>query len=112
MKESRKSLQAFFIVVSLLNIAGGVMGLVSSQVLIVASIVNIIVGLVLGYFGIRMKHYLDSSPKTLKVIVVVFIGAGVIFNVINGTYGPAIVSFVLGSYLVYQIDKLSKGSLK
>lgn len=109
MKETEKSLRAYFIIVGIL----GLLSLIISKVLNpeisigLFSIIELILGAMFIYFGIKMNKYLQDSPKTLVMFVYIAFGITTISHLVVGNFIFAIIPVLIGWYFVKNIKKLS-----
>lgn len=112
MKETKKSLKAYFLYV-------GVLGLVVKAIqigcieeefnalFVIVSIVQISMSSLFIYYGIKMYDYLEKSPRTLVNFVVVAGALVGLVQLILGQFIYLIALVLLAFYLIHNIKKLS-----
>lgn len=110
MKETRKSLKIYFILVASLTILSIFFLLDSELNLItqISQIASVLIAIFYLYFGLRINHYLDNSPRTLKSFIITILIINSIFSIILKQFIYIIGISLLAWYLIHNIDNLSK----
>lgn len=111
-KETKKSLKIYFIIVGIFGIISGIFSIaISSEIFtIFLGVITLVVAVMFFYFGIKLHNYLQSSPKTLINFVVIALIIHVILRVLNDQDNQIVYLFMtilLGLYLIRSIKKLS-----
>lgn len=111
MRETKKSLKAYFIVFSVIGFLTSVVGIINLTGTMSKISEAIYMALAAGfiYYGLKLDQYLRNSPQTLKIFV---IAAAVIQQVARLLVGGIdlifmILSALVAWYLVHNINKLS-----
>lgn len=112
MRETSKSLRAYFFIVGALGILSAMMGLfIEGDVLSkIFEIIAVITSALFIYYGTKMYYYLSKSPKTLKNFIIISLGIQIIPKLINGQLFFIVGSALVGWYLIHNINKLSTSS--
>ncbi len=109
MKETKKSLKIYFIVVA-------AFGFYSSFSLILANsdmetnlsgLVIFVLSSIFLYYGLKLYDYLENSPKTLINFVKIVFGIDVLIYLLIGKVIHAVLMGLLAWYLVLNIKRLS-----
>lgn len=109
MKESKKSLKIYFIIVGILGALSGInLLIIYPEFLIkVFGIVTIVLAIMFLYYGIKLYDYLQNSPKTLINFVVIALAIQAVLRLLGGEFFYVIGIVLLGWYLVQNIKRLS-----
>ena len=126
MKESYKSLRAYFLVVGVLSILGNislVVGPTFSAILKALALAQLVVGGAFIYAGLKLDELLRTSPAKLKQLIVVSVAISML-----GTLGlagliaayaglpaamsvrvvvPLVLAPVIGAYLYRNVNRLA-----
>lgn len=109
MKESRKSLKIYFIIIGVLATLSGLGFIVAPNMLEkILSLYSLIFGILFLYYGIKLYDFLQSSPKTLTNLVMIVGIINVILYAISMQWIGVIISGLLIWYLLHNIQKLSQ----
>lgn len=114
MKESKKSLKAYFIIVGVLGILSSI-GPIAAPVAVIIRLftaIDLIMSIAFLYFGIKFYYYLQNSPKTLNNFVMVYFGIRSLTDLITGQWFDLVLSIVvgyllLGRYMIRSVNRLS-----
>ncbi len=109
MKETKKSLKTYFILVGILNGVSGIYitAMTADMLTRIYGIFVLIIAILYFYYGIKVYDYLQRSPKTLITFVIVSFGISGIFNLLNQGWVMFVGSILIIWYLVHNIKKLS-----
>ena len=109
MRETKKSLKAYFIVVGVLGVLFGVGPIIVVPDILfkIFSIITLVIAIMFFYYGIKLYDYLQRSPKTLVNFVIISLSVYAILRLIVGQWIYVIGSILLGWYLIHNIKKLS-----
>ncbi|TFB08174.1 hypothetical protein E3V08_05145 [Candidatus Atribacteria bacterium MT.SAG.1] len=109
MKETKKSLKAYFLLIGILGIlvSIGEVFLYFHILTIIFGFVRITISGLFIYYGIKMYDYLQKSPKTLINFVIITISINAVLYLIGRQLIYVAVLALLGWYLVHNIKKLS-----
>ena len=109
MKETKKSLKIYFIIIGVLGILSGIKSIaINSDILIkFFGIVTLVFAIIFFYYGIKLYDYLQNSPRTLINFVIVALTIPTLLRLINGQFVYVVGAILLGWYLIHNIKKLS-----
>lgn len=105
MKETKKSLKIYLIIVGVLGVLSS-MGHITTITDILIKGVYIITSLMFIFYGVKFYSYLENSPKTLINFIIISLSVRIIFGLFWGQWGILIL-VLLGWYLIHNIKKLS-----
>lgn len=111
MKETKKSLKVYFIVIGVIGLAGSIFSLLASNnnvVNIILSVLNIILAGLFIAFGLKIDDFIKKSPKLLTNFVITFTALNAILYLLAGLYLLFIVVVLIGWYLIRNIKNLAK----
>jgi hypothetical protein len=118
MKETVGSLKAYFIVVSILGIAGSIMALGESQVnplFLVTGLIGLAFSVAYFYIGIALRKLLVESPKLIDNILLASMAYQVItflLGLFNGFQTSLVIQLAIALlilwYLLVNVRRLSK----
>ncbi len=109
-KETKKSLKNYFIVIGFLWIFSGFSLILTKSDIIIKflGIITIVFGFMFFYYSFKLYYYLQNSPKTLMIFVMIVSIVGLAMYLTAGKT----VYFDLGVfftwYLIINIKRLSK----
>lgn len=113
MKETKKSLKIYFIAIGVLGILSGLGGLTAEDILAkIISAIILILGILYLYYGIKTYDFLQKSPKILINFVIISVGIKVASSFLTSEWIVAIISLLIGWYLIHNIKKLSRPTLQ
>jgi len=109
MKETKKSLKTYFLVVGVLGFLNGIMMILTNPDFLVKffGIVTFIFAVMFFNYGIKMYSYIQNSPKTLTNFVIIAFVVQILLRLLSGQIIYIIISALLGWYLIHNIKKLS-----
>ena len=109
MKETRKSLKAYFIVVGILGILSIIDPIVMTADILTKAIsitITLVISVMFIFYGVKLYDYLQTSPKTIVNFIVISLGIRVLLGLLAGQW-IIIVLILLGWYLIHNVKKLS-----
>lgn len=109
MRETKKSLKIYFIVVGVLGILSGIGPIaINPDILIkVFGIITLVFAVMFFYYGIKLYDYLQNSPKTLINFVIIALAVQALLRLLSGQIIYVVGAILLGWYLIYNVKKLS-----
>ena len=119
MRETKKSLKAYFIIIGilgtlsgiyLLTVSSGCLSIINPVIIRISGAITIILSAMFFYYGIRLYDYLQRSPKTLISFVVIAFIIEVILSFLDKQTNVVIYfagGGLLSWYLIHSIKKLS-----
>lgn len=109
MKETKKSLKIYFLVVGVLGFFSDITMIVTNPDFLVKffGIVTFVFAVMFFYYGIKMYSYIQNSPKTLINFVIIAFAVQILLRLLNGQIIYIIISALIGWYLIHSIKKLS-----
>jgi len=109
MRETKKSLKTYFILVGVFGILSGIVSIaISPDILIkVFGVVTLIFAVMFFYYGIKLYDYLQNSPKTLINFVIIALAINALLCLLSGQIIYVIVPGLVSWYLIHNIKKLS-----
>lgn len=109
MKETKKSLRAYFLFIGILGILLNVSEVFLNfhTLTIIFGLIGIVICGLFIYYGIKMYDYLQKPPKTLINFVIIAISISAVLYLIEGQLIHVAVLVLIGWYLVHNIRKLS-----
>ena len=108
MKETKKSLKAYFIVVGILGILSSISPVVMTADILTKAIniISIVISAMFIFYGVKLYGYLQTSPKTIINFIVISLSIRVLLGLLVGQC-IIIVLILLGWYLIHNVKKLS-----
>lgn len=109
MKETKKSLKVYFMVVGVLNVIFGITSVAMAQGMLnkILSALFLVLGIMFIYYGVKLYDYMQSSPKTLVNFVLISLAIQAIIKLLSGQLIYVVGIALVGWYLVHNIKKLS-----
>ena len=115
MKETKKSLKGYFIVVGILGILTSISPVITAADILtkVLSIVLVVLSGMFIFYGIKLYDYLQTSPKVIINFIIISLSAHALLGLL--TRQSIMVSLILlplgyiplGWYLIHNVKKLS-----
>lgn len=114
MKETKKSLKVYFIVVGVLGTLSsiGPIALPVGALIKLVAVINLVMSVAFFYFGVKFYDYLQNSPKTLNNFVTVYFGVWAFTRLITGQWVSAALTILIGyslvgRYMIRNVNRLS-----
>ncbi|MDI6821142.1 MAG: hypothetical protein QMD65_03125 [Patescibacteria group bacterium] len=109
MKETKKSLKIYFVVVGILGLLSVIISIPESTFsveLIFIEGIYVVMSVMFIFYGVKFYDYLQRSPKTLINFVFISLGLRTILGLLSSQWA-SLALILLGWYLVHNVKKLS-----
>ncbi len=108
MRETRKSLKVYFIVIGVLGIlAGSDVFVIEGLEARLGSAFALIGGILFLYYGIKLYRFLEKSPKQLITLVAIVMSLNIIGALAAMAWIYMLAYILIGWYLISSIKRLS-----